>query len=290
MKRYLLIILSIFHALFSYSQQNRALIIAISDYPQESGWNDIHSDNDLNILLPEFKRLNFEVNSLTNEQATKQNILKMLARLIDKSNIGDNICIHFSCHGQQMEDTNKDENDGLDEALIPYDAQLLYKKSEYEGNNHLRDDELNYYINTIRKRIGPTGYLFVTIDACHSGTASREEEYVEDNDAPTRGTNAIFTSNPFFITPEKKQVVKTIIHNKEIGQAPICVISACQPYQRNFETKVDNQYYGTLSYALYKVLSKQSCWNVKCHRDIEKTVRQLSIKQIPMIEYTTNEE
>lgn len=289
MKRYLLIILSIFHALFSYSQQNRAFIIAISDYPQESGWNDIHSDNDLNILLPEFKRLNFEVNSLTNEQATKQNILKMLARLIDKSNIGDNICIHFSCHGQQMEDTDNDESDRLDEALIPYDAHLLYKKGIYEGINHLRDDELNLFLTSIRKKIGTSGYLFVTIDACHSGTASRDEEYVEDNDAPIRGTNAIFSSNPFFIASHKKHVTKEIIICNDNKLAPICIISACQPYQRNFETKVSNKYYGTLSYALYEVLSELSIWDSNCSKNIEKQVRQLSKKQIPMIEYTIDE-
>lgn len=272
-----------------YSQQNRALIVAISDYPQESGWNDIHSDNDLNILLPEFKRLNFEVNSLTNKQATKQNIKKMLTRLIDKSNIGDNICIHFSCHGQQMEDSDNDESDRLDEALIPYDAHLLYKKGIYEGINHLRDDELNLFLTSIRKKIGTTGYLFVTIDACHSGTASRDEEYVEDNDAPIRGTNAIFSSNPFFVASDIKHVTKEIIICNDNKLAPICIISACQPYQRNFETKVSNKYYGTLSYALYEVLSELSIWDSNCSKNIEKQVRQLSKKQIPMIEYTIDE-
>ena len=39
-------------------------------------------------------------------------------------------------------DDNGDEEDGLDEALIPYDAQFWYAPGEYEGQNHLRDDEL----------------------------------------------------------------------------------------------------------------------------------------------------
>ncbi len=34
--------------------------------------------------------------------------------------------------------------------------------------------------------------FLITFDACHSGTANRIEEYVEDDDAPIRGTNVIF--------------------------------------------------------------------------------------------------
>ena len=52
------------------AQQKHALIITISDYPTESGWSKINSDNDRTLLVPEFERLGFKVTSLTNEQAT----------------------------------------------------------------------------------------------------------------------------------------------------------------------------------------------------------------------------
>lgn len=95
------------------------MIVAIANYPKESGWNSIHSNNDLQILLPQFDRLGFRINTLTDKHATKKNIIQALQHLIKQLKAGDDVCLHFSCHGQQMEDDNGDEADELDEALIP---------------------------------------------------------------------------------------------------------------------------------------------------------------------------
>ena len=268
------------------AQQKHALIVAIANYPTESGWNKINSDNDKTLLVPEFQRLGFKVTTLTNEQATKQGIIRSLYQLTKQVRPHDKVCIHFSCHGQQMEDNNQDEEDGLDEALIPYDAYLSYKKDIYEGNNHLRDDELEQHLAAIRKKLGEKGTLLVTLDACHSGTADRDEEYVEDDDAPIRGTSAIFSSNPFFLSPENKKVEKQNILPQQEGMSSYCIISACQPFQRNFETKVEGIYYGTLSYALYQTLKEANRWNESYYQAIWQYARKLSIRQIPMVEST----
>ena len=66
--------------------------------------------------------------------------------------------------------------------------------------------------------------------------------------------------------------------------SPICIISACQPFQRNFETKVGNSYYGTLSYSLYKVLKEVNQWNRTYYPKIWEQAKSFSSKQIPMIE------
>ena len=268
------------------AQQKHALIIAIANYPTESGWSKINCDNDKTLLVPEFQRLGFKVTTLTNEQATKQGIIRSLYQLTKQVRPHDNVCIHFSCHGQQMEDNNQDEEDGLDEALIPYDAYLSYKKDIYEGKNHLRDDELEQHLAAIRKKLGEKGTLLVTLDACHSGTADRDEEYVEDDDAPIRGTSAIFSSNPFFLSPENKNVERQITLPQQKGISSYCIISACQPFQRNFETKVEGIYYGTLSYALYQTLKEANHWNESSYPAIWQYARKLSIRQIPMVEST----
>ena len=268
------------------AQQKHALIITISDYPAESGWSKINSDNDRTLLVPEFERLGFKVTTLTNEQATKQGITQSLSQLAKQVCKDDYVCIHFSCHGQQMEDDNQDEADGLDEALIPYDASLSYQEGIYEGNNHLRDDELEEQLTIIRKKLGEKGTLLVTLDACHSGTADRDEEYVEDDDAPIRGTSAVFSSNPFFLSPENKKIKRQNILPQQEGMSSYCIISACQPFQRNFETKVKGVYYGTLSYALYQTLKETSRWNESSYPAIWQYARKLSIRQIPMVEST----
>ena len=91
------------------AQQKHALIVAIANYPTESGWNKINSDNDKTLLVPEFQRLGFKVTTLTNEQATKQGIIRSLYQLTKQVRQNDNVCIHFSCHGQQMEDNNQEK-------------------------------------------------------------------------------------------------------------------------------------------------------------------------------------
>ena len=286
MKKAMFIIILNIVSLCCMAQQKHALIITISDYPTESGWSKINSDNDRTLLVPEFERLGFKVTTLTNEQATKLGITQSLSQLAKQVCKDDYVCIHFSCHGQQMEDDNQDEADGLDEALIPYDASLSYQEGIYEGNNHLRDDEIEKHLASIRQKLGENGSLLVTFDACHSGTADRAEEYVEDDDAPIRGTSAVFSSNPFFISPESKKVERNNTLSKPEGMSSLHIISACQPFQRNFETKKEGKYYGTLSYALYQVLKDNRTWNINCYSLIEKEVRQLSIRQIPMVEST----
>ena len=266
------------------AQQKYALIVAIADYPKESGWNSIHSDNDLQLLVPQFKRLGFQINTLIDKQATKKNITQDLQDLIRQLNPGDDVCLHFSCHGQQMEDDNGDEADGLDEALIPYDARKTFQKGIYEGEKYLRDDELEKYLTCIRQKTGANGSVLVTFDACHSGTANRIEEYVEDEDAPIRGTNVIFTSNPFYIAPDAKHIQRKNRLMQQSGLSPICIISACQPFQRNFEIKVGSSYYGTLSYSFYTILKKTKQWDKACFPRIWKQSKSLSSKQIPMIE------
>ena len=286
MKRLLFIGIISIVSLCCQAQQKHALIVAIANYPTESGWSKINSDNDKTLLVPEFQRLGFKVTTLTNEQATKQGIIRSLYQLTKQVRPHDKVCIHFSCHGQQMEDNNQDEEDGLDEALIPYDAYLSYKKDIYEGTNHLRDDEMEEQLTIIRKKLGENGTLLVTLDACHSGTADRDEEYVEDDDAPIRGTSAIFSSNPFFLSPESKKVERQNILPQQKGMSSYCIISACQPFQRNFETKVKGIYYGTLSYALYQTLKEANHWNESYYPAIWQYARKLSIRQIPMVEST----
>ncbi len=137
-------------------QTSRALLVAIDKYPSESGWNEIHATNDIYLLKPLLIKRNFapaHVTVLLNEQATKDAIVKALKQLAKDSRHGDYIYIHFSCHGQQMADDNGDETDGLDEALIPYDAPRRYQKGVYVGEKHLRDDELGSLLDDIRKKI-----------------------------------------------------------------------------------------------------------------------------------------
>lgn len=83
MKRFFIIWLSLLCVLCCQAQQRHALIVAIANYPKESGWNSIHSNNDLQILLPQFDRLGFRINTLTDKHATKRTLFKHCNTLLN---------------------------------------------------------------------------------------------------------------------------------------------------------------------------------------------------------------
>jgi hypothetical protein len=256
------------------TQTSRALLVAIDRYPTGSGWNDIHATNDIKLLLPILLQSGYKAENiiiLKNEEATKSNIVNQLSQLYEIAEKGDYIYFHFSGHGQLMIDDNGDEPDGLDESLVPYDAMRRFQKGIYEGENHLRDDELEILLDNIRRKITDSGHLLVSLDSCHSGTGTRDgdDEYM-------RGTAYVFASNYYTIPDITFENVKWE-HRKEENWAAITVLAACLPDEINFEFRVGQEYYGTLSYTLYKVLENKtgSMTNREFGERLGQTMQQL---------------
>ena len=124
---------------------------------------------------------------------------------------GDLVYIHFSCHGQPVEDLNGDEPEGWDEALVPIDAKKVYQKGVYEGKNHIIDDELNEYLREIRTKVGKNGFVYVVVDACHAGSSYRGDE----EERITRGTNRGFTASNKPFVPKIDKRGKIEMQNSE---------------------------------------------------------------------------
>lgn len=156
--------------------EKRALVIGIGMYAPNTGWDAINGDNDIALVQEMLQANGFSSNhiyTLKNEQATYENIQQALTTLIKSSKEGDIVYLHFSGHGQQITDINHDEEDGYDEAFIPYDAHIQPSEN-YHGERHLTDDELNGYLSQVQNKIGNSGRLTVIMDACHSGTGTRK--------------------------------------------------------------------------------------------------------------------
>ena len=161
-------------------QQTHALLIAAHGYSAESKWNELGESTLTDMQLVRNALLERGVNNeniyILDSGATKLAIVNAIENvLIPSLTMGDVVMFHFSGHGYQIPDNNKDELDGLDEALVPIDAKYDGgKRKDYAFYaNYLRDDELNKLLEEIRIALGPDGDLFVTIDACHSGTSTR---------------------------------------------------------------------------------------------------------------------
>lgn len=259
---------SIFYSIFltfmllvSYdanAKGKRALLIGLSDYPvcqydNKSSWSKIHGTNDIEIISNTLKKQGFNITKLTDSNATASKIRKSFNVLISSVQKGDIVYVHFSGHGQPVEDLSGDEDDGWDEAIVPYDAMQTFRKGKYEGMNHILDDELNKYIESLRSKAGSAGMVYFVIDACHAGSSYRSED-IEENSF-VRGTMRGFSGKGKEYTPKIDKRSRLRIP-QGIGKADVCVLEACRAYQANCEIKENGKFYGPLSYYINNILSK----------------------------------
>lgn len=238
--RNILSLLLMFASFLSVEAGNkRALVIGIGQYG-DSRWEVIHGDTDVDYAVALLQANGFnDIKTLKNQQATKQAIINELRSLERRCSEGDKVYIHFSGHGQQITDLDGDEDDGWDEAWIPFDAQPAFGAS-YKGENHLVDDEVNEMLSSIRSKIGSSGRILVVLDACHSETAARGE-----SDDIARGFD------------EKFVIEGVEPANRRPAPAPEqwITISACRSYQINWEIKNPapghTGYFGRLTWCMY---------------------------------------
>ena len=281
------------YALNTYSQKKIALLVGISSYEDARSWKSLSSLNDIKYLKAALLQQGFSsenIYTVQEEAATHKGILKALDDLSEKTQKGDIVYFHFSGHGQQIEDDNGDEADGYDEALVPYDAKGKYDPVNYTGKNHLRDDELGIKLQKIREKIGPSGGLLVMLDACHSGTATRGNEF-----SICRGTPKPFQS-PDYSPKNTLNLLERASGQDGFMQdqaSNMIVISAASPNQVNYETKdPDGQGVGSLSIAFAKSmgeLDKGSDYRYLFEK-IKSKIQGDFPMQIPMIEGNTSQE
>ena len=262
------------------SIEKKAFLVGISNYTSneeetsEDSWSNIHGANDIELISRTLQKQKFNVTKLLNKEATASRIRKDLSTFISSCKVGDIVYIHFSCHGQPVEDIDGDEDDGWDEALVPYDALKVYMQGKYTGENHITDDELNGYLNSIRQKVGLNGLVYVIIDACHAGTSYRGEE---EDSVFVRGTNKGFSSSGKLFAPkiDKRGMYKI---EKKPNLSDICLLEACRSYQVNNEIREGGTYYGSLSFYINKVLgdmelSKDTSWIQKVNQMMNSDVR-----------------
>ncbi len=156
----------------------RALLIGIDDYtasaipgPQSRlarGWSDLKgAANDAGILaemlvlLHGFERKN--IVTLTNQQATRANILQAIEQhLVRPAGKDDIVFYYFAGHGSQVPNAASDELDRMDESIVPADSR--------RGAADIRDKELRPLLNRILDR---GARLTLLLDHCHSGGGFR---------------------------------------------------------------------------------------------------------------------
>jgi hypothetical protein len=288
----LLILLHVFF-LAASSQSRHALIVGIGKYDfAKTGWGVINVDNDIALIKETLIRQNFPPENITilrNAEATHDGITKALDKLASNIKEGDVVVIHFSSHGQQLEDDGDDEMDKLDEAIVPYGAVYSSNPVEFQkyAGGYLRDDEFGEKVTVIRNKLRSSGDLLVLLDACHSGTGTRGP-----GKALVRGSKPPMVSAGFK-APKQGLKDEAGVFNENKKQklnedaSTYIVLSGAQAQELNWETFDENKIpTGSLSYAFSKALS--TLGGATSYRSlfasIEDIMREKSPKQKPVME------
>ena len=265
-KLYFLLLSCFIVSLSTFAQSKHALIFAIGNYPSRGGWPAISSLRDVSYIETALKKQGFDdLKIITDSQATVRGISNSLEDLIQRVKTGDVVVIHFSSHGEQVQDDNGDETDGLDECIVTYNATLpargkTLSNEEYNKFqvNYYRDDLLGSYIDKLRAKLGKDGDVVVFMDLCHSGTGTRGL-------AKVRGDKPPLVSEDF--DPTKYASVdtsgefagKSIARGDENNLATFVVYSAAEPSELDYETEDDqHEGVGSLTYAISKVFANMS--------------------------------
>ena len=170
----------------------------------------------------------------------KKNILRELNNIVD-NNENDEIWIHFSGHGTYTPDINNDENDNMDEIILPIDFRI---------NGVIKDEEM---FNIIKKSKCKT---FITYDCCNSASIM---------DLPWRFE---FINGHFYKYKE---------NNNVIANKNICMITSCRDNQLAVDGWSDDNRnsFGALTQAIMECL-RFNHYNVtifKLVKDISEYLR-----------------
>ncbi len=265
--------------------EKRALLVGVSHYnhggPED--WDNLNAEPDVKALRQILiERFGFppdddHIRTLTTvEETTHASIVGTFrAFLVEATKPGDIVYCHYSGHGFQLPDDNKDEIDGLDETLVPSDWE-----DEHGPNpNHIRDDEISLLLEQLKEK-GPAN-VTMTFDCCHSGSATRGGRTV------LRG-RAWSGPRPPVVAPETEpESPGRLLTRGKASDLGYVVISACQPERDAAETFDDNnQPMGLLAYGLSKALSQAT--DGTTYRDLFEiltdTMGSRRPEQIPQIE------
>jgi len=151
-------------------QTARALLVGINRYahlePTLQG-----CENDAR-TMDELLRTRFgftQTTLLLSEQATRAGLCAAFEQLIADTNTDDVVVFYFAGHGGRIRDREGDEPSGFDCTLVPTDS--MYDPANPAANIDILDDEIFLYLQRLGNK---TKAITVIVDACHSGTISRD--------------------------------------------------------------------------------------------------------------------
>jgi len=264
------------------NMNKKALLIGINKYQMPGAnlngcVNDVNNMWDILVNKQGFEPDNIRM--VTDERATKANILSRLEWLVAGSKAGDLLIFQYSGHGSQVRDRNGDElNDHMDEILCPTDL---------DWDDPLTDDIVATYF----KRIPKGAFLTFICDACHSGTMDRSLVSPNSNPHPTKER---FLPPPADILARsrgrdlktKKVGCRSLFKsngNVTYSEQRHMLLSGCRDDQTSADAFIDGKYQGAMTASLLKMLKTHpdASW-VRVHEEMLKYLSG-SFSQVPQL-------
>lgn len=223
----------------------KAFCVGINDYPGTGNdlngcVNDAHAWADLLVAHYDFPQA--DVKLLLDKQATKANILAGLKALLAGARAGDVLVFTNSSHGTYIVDTDGDEPDRYDEALVPYDFQ----------KNLIADDELRALFADL-----PAGVRLAMIsDSCHSGSVTRDVLPAILPPPRPRLLRPGEFGRPDL--PDAKLAKLRSSHRKGYPQSGMkeTLLSGCESTEYSYDAQIGGTFHGAMTYYAIEAITE----------------------------------
>lgn len=234
------------------------------NYPSAALQGCVPDANNMAALLQ--KLLGFSSSDITlllDAQATKTNIMKQLKSMVDGAKAGKYSYLVFSMssHGTQVPDTNRDEEDGVDEAFCPHDLAEL--NGQWDPKHIIVDDELRDLFIQLPSNV----LLEVYLDTCHSGDGLRAIDLLPDR-------------KPRFLPPPSPEALRRVQDRRargldralvEKGILHHILWAACRSNQTSADARISGTWHGAFTYYFCKEML--ACNNTLTRAQVLKKVR-----------------
>ncbi|MEO0825001.1 MAG: caspase family protein [Cyanobacteria bacterium J06642_9] len=282
-------------ALAQSTPRKLALLVGINDYPQPQllqsfsaetlygAVNDVELQRQL--LIHRFGFHPNDIQTLTNDQATRENILTLYdEHLIKQAGDGDVVVFHFSGHGGRVEELDVCDTDACQNStLVPYDYA-----AETEGE-------------TVQDIMGHTRFLMdsafqtenvtIVLDCCYSGGGKRGNVVMR-----SRFSDQDLRGGPTTISPTELDYQQAwlsrlgwsedeFIDKRRAGVAKGAVITSSKANQRSADYQFEGFAAGAFTYLLTKYL-----WQQTGTQAVEQTIKYVTRSTTRLSDHSQNPE
>ena len=173
------------------------------------------------------------------EKPTRVNMENGIKWLASDNLAGDVLVLHYSGHGSNIIDRNRDETDGCDETIIPLD---------FETAGEITDDWL---FENIISKIPKDVTLWCFLDSCHSGTAVDLRHNYQSKCKYKKGN---IPENLVYKKEEWTDGFNYSLERSKDVAGNVYLFSGCQDRETSADATINNSGQGAFTYCLLETL------------------------------------